>query len=150
MTSLSLYCSQNERLRLQHELEAGEKASLAQSGWLRTLRGTTSLLGGGGDLRRWLGENSPLLVLIPYEGAFNPTIPKDNAWAQRAATAFTALSSVFQDIGHSDQPVYYEATQHLINCLAQVTVAQNALALGHTNISGGDDGKSRISARPSS
>jgi len=150
LTSLSLYSSQNERLRLQNELEAGEKARLAQSGWLRTLRGTTSLLGGGGDLRQWLGENSPLLALIPYRGDFRPEVPEGNAWAQAAASAFIALSSILKNTSHPDQQMFYDATQHLLMCLAQMTVAQIALDSGHTTISGGDDEESRVSARPSS
>jgi len=150
LTSMSLYSSQNERLRLLNELEAGEKGRLSESGWLRTLRGTTALLGGGGDLSSWLGEGSPLLILIPYRGHFQPGLPEENDWAQAAANAFTKLADIFTAGGAVYQPVFHEATRYLVLCLAQMTVAQNTLNSGCTIISGDHDSTSRISARPTS
>lgn len=150
LTSLSLYSSQNDRLRLQHGLEVGEKTRLAHSGWLRTLRGTTSLLGGGGDLSQWLGENSPLLILIPYRGTWNPPISEDNEWAQAAAVAFQKLSDKCANTSDPREAVFHEASQHLIPCLAHITAAQAALSAGRTTINDEFNNQGRISARPTS
>jgi len=146
MTSWSLYSSHNERLRLQHELEAGEKGQLAHSGWMRTLRGSTAVFGHGIDLRDWLGADSPLLMLIPYRCAFSPAVPEDNEWAQSAMHTFTKLAAHFTE----EQPTLHEATIYLVACLAQMCVAQMTLDSGRTIISGEGDENSRISARPSS
>jgi len=88
LVSVSIWCKQHPRLRQHygHDL-------LTQTGWIRTLRGTNSLLGDGKSIGTWL-EASPLAALIPYEkDSFNPSAYNGNEWVKKIAWRLDGLQA---------------------------------------------------------
>jgi hypothetical protein len=138
LVSGSIWCKQHPRLRQHYDNEL-----LTQSGWIRTLRGTNSLLNDGRSIGTWL-KGSPLAIVIPYEGTFVPPVPESNEWAKRIAWRLDGLkdwlcsrqtaSSTYGTPQSSSEDIYIAPLDDLRITLGRMATAQVLLQSEHDTV----------------
>jgi hypothetical protein len=125
--SIYIWARTNPMLqRYNNDLDDGFM-QLSSTRWMRTARGTTSLLGDSGTNVGGSITDSPLEILIPYKGHFDPLIPAQDSWAQACQDRLKDLSTILNGRNDHVSRTCSETLRHLDECLRQTAFARMLL-----------------------
>jgi len=128
--SIAIWARTNPMLRQYNEDLDDGFMRLTSSQWMRTARGTKSLLGESGkNVGHWV-MGSPLEILLPYRGCFDPPILAQDLWAQAYQQRLIELSSLFDGRDDRVSKACLSAIKYLDECLRQTAFTAEMMLNG--------------------